>query len=446
MIFLTVILVGCFAFLSRRWRNFSLLDIYSLFVALFLGVYTLIDLLVNRYKSFDFMTAVVVFSQILGCMAITYLLYFLLPPKMKRSLRLVSMVQSWSALKHSDLIKMTIFVLFNYVYGYLKFGITSYALADTLEKLAVSLPYWYKVIGMFADAAAMGVLFSIFAKHALQIHKDHRWLYLVLALSNLATLAMHGRRNLMYMLIFYLLIRYSVRRVNLFSWRKLGAWTGMLLLLVMFSNFYLAYRESWDSADQRASYSAEKVIDAATDFGKTFENFRVRMAMWRFNYLLVETRSEGVDPPMGELWLASFLNTIPAFLMPDKEYQSIDEMTAREYGLIATDFPGNDFASTFADFGWFSLLILPVCLVLVMFATAQLIGVFKRHRLMVLMLVTTVTSYLVRVENDYADGILLYRSLFVLVVSGMMYVLLVPGIRKAMPARRRRIHARLGSA
>jgi hypothetical protein len=172
----------------------------------------------------------------------------------------------------------------------------------------------------------------------------------------------------------------------------------------------------------------------------TLGNLQERMSMWQLNYMIIEKQIYyyGLDIPYGDLLWQGLKNTIPSILWPGKIVTDLDTLMAYQYMLPLTDYPTNNFAMMQADFGYLSVILLPLQLLFVFFSAALLIQASRRHHTLLWLLSGYFIYYLLRIEAQYSDWLILYRNiLMVTIVYLAAYWLFRPLSRVRLHKRRR---------
>ena len=158
---------------------------------------------------------------------------------------------------------------------------------------------------------------------------------------------------------------------------------------------------------------------------KSLHNLSHRTPYWHLNYQVADAqiRNKQYTGLGGELTRQGFINSIPKLFWPQKKWGSLERMVEHAYDLEEFDKPSNDFAMTQADFGFFSLLLLPLLYWGIFASFAFIFVVFSRHPVLLLLTLGLLLQFILNVERYYGDWILLYRTLgLVLILYFSLYV------------------------
>jgi hypothetical protein len=380
---------------------------------------------------------------VVATLGITWLVSRMLPIGLQRALQIRYLLLQW--LRVDDKVVLLLLggtILFQ-LYSYLRFGVlVSHDLfrfrADDLALEGITFPYW------FTSAAALMVFvtFCVFiavAAKALASSAATRGPWVVALFTIMLVASLYGRRNVFYLIFFFLVLWCLVRGKNLFTLR-----TGLLVLIVLLilvpvSNIYLVYRpaaQQYQTTNPDISVSG--IYAAATNMDTTVSNLQKRQALWQYNYTILDKQIQqhGLSIPYGDLLWQGFKNSIPRVFWPEKSVYNLDDMVGHLYGIPARDYPTNNFAMSQADFGLLSVIFLPLASLLVFLSMALLILATRRHPTLLLLLSGFFIFYLLNVEIDYGHIFVLYRNIFIsILVFFVAYIL-------AHPRRRVRLYNR----
>jgi len=214
-----------------------------------------------------------------------------------------------------------------------------------------------------------------------------------------------------------------------------------LPLLVAFSNIYLTYRSvtrGFNVTPDKLGVSG--IYSSGANLDTTLLNLQERMSIWQLNYMIIEKQVHyyGLDIPYGDILWQALTNTIPRILWPEKIVSDLDIVMAYQYNLPLTDYPTNHFAMMQADFGYLSVILLPLVLFFVFFTAALLIQASSRHLTLLWLLSGFFIYSLLRIETDYSEWFVLYRNILtVTIVYLAAYWLFRPLSRVRLRKRRR---------
>jgi hypothetical protein len=124
----------------------------------------------------------------------------------------------------------------------------------------------------------------------------------------------------------------------------------------------------------------------------------------------------GLDIPYGDILWQGLKNAIPHILWPDKIVSDLDTLMAYQYMLPLRDYPTNNFAMMQADFGYLSVILLPLQLLFVFLSAALIIQASRHHLTLLWLLSGYIIHYLLRIEADYSEWFVLYRNILTVII------------------------------
>lgn len=420
LMIMSAILIVAVVVHGRSQRNgFDMLGAYFMMVMLYFGVYSLIDAVINEADAKDATLVVLTFALIFSAMLATWILYRMLPLRFRRVLRFDNLTENWASVDLRVIAFMvTVFFVFN---GYLffEFGMLTYVGAE-LDFLNISVPTWVGPAKDLMNAIGFSCYVSIVAaiiKGRIKVFSLFGILLLILAL----VLVLEGRRAFIELFLFAFVLWVSFRRENVYSFRYAPHAIALLAAFILISNIYQTYRREVLSIQSRIDGGdVTSLIDAAGNLDATIYNYRERLAMWNFNYMIT---AEQVESPTklyyGEMAWQSLLNSIPAFLIDSKTVIDGDEMTAKLYGFEVTDYPTNDFASYLTDFGCLMTVLQPIKIVLILTLVSFSYFFTKNNNAIFLIVSAFSLQNIIKIENAYGDIFILIRN--ILLLSALMF-------------------------
>ena len=143
--------------------------------------------------------------------------------------------------------------------------------------------------------------------------------------------------------------------------------------------------------------------------------------MWRFNYAIAESRwffKNGPDYP-GQISLKVAAAAVPSLLSPGISKVVGDDEISTVFRIAPTDFPSNIYATFLADFGYFSIILVPFLILIV-------VGIFyricrataQRYPQVSLFYFILLWQHLAFVESEFVVVPLLFRdsAIFALII------------------------------
>lgn len=424
LLIMSVILILAVVAHGRTKRaGFDMLDAYFLMVMLYFGVYSMIDAVINEAAGKDATVIVLTFFLIFFAMFVTWWLYLaVLPSKFRRVLRFDNLIEQWANVDRKTItILATVFFSFN---GYLffEFGMITYV-GTELKLLNISLPSWIGPVKSLMHAIGFSCYVSIIAS-MIKGRTGVFSLYSLLMLALMIVLSLEGRRAFIELMLIAFILWSSFRRVNVYSVKHFLHGIIMLFAFILLSNIYQTYRTEVLSIQTRIDGGeVTSLISAAGNIDATIENYRQRLTMWNFNYMITD---EQVKSPLKVFWgtlgWQSLLNSVPSVIWASKKVIDMDEMIAILYRFEVEDYPSNDYASFQADFGILMIVFLPIVNVFVLFLASYYCSVTPKNSVLALLAPVLCLQYLIKIENAYGVIFILFIDILLLTALWLIAV------------------------
>jgi hypothetical protein len=367
----------------------------------------------------------------------TWLISRILPIKLRRTLQMRYLLAQWLNVDGRIVLLLLGAISVFQLYSYQHFGILAVSTIpvslNTLYSPVPDLPYWFTSAMSFLTPLAFCLFIAVTLK-VLASRAGKRVFWIIVLVTVVTLVTVWGRREVFYLVYMFFVLWSITKTRNLIS-----PMNGFLLLLalpllVAFSNIFLTYRSN------TLAKLGVSGISSATNLDATLGNLQDRMSMWQLNYMIIDEQIHyyGLDIPYGDMLWQGLKNTIPSILWPGKIVSDLDTLMAYQYMLPVTDYPTNNFAMMQADFGYLSVILLPLLLLFVFFSAVLLIQASSRHPTLLWLLSGYFIHYLLRIEADYAEWFVLYRNLLtVTIVYLAAYWLFRPLGRVRLHKRRR---------
>lgn len=432
-----LVIVTLVAHGRTRKNGFNILDAYFLMVMLYFGVYSLGDVLLNKAADKDPVVIVQTFIFILASMMVTWVLYLMIPLRLKRALRFDHLVEQWANVNRKIVIILAIIVVSFAVYIYLEFGILSSFSGEELELLGIFVPTWVAPVKSLIVAIGFSICIFFIAS-IIKGRLKFLSLYGVIFLLMISIISLEGRRAI-FEIILVGYIMWSCEKGRLvYSFKSVPYVFILTIFLVLFSNIYQTYRmEIFSTTARVKGIESTSLISAAANFNATIENLSMRTAVWQFNYMINAEQAENPSKIFyGTLGWQAFLNSIPRLFWSEKEVHDIDELISIFYDFEVTDQSTNNFATFQADFGVIMIAMLPLTIILVLLLVSYFQIVFSKNRTLFLIVSTLCLQYLIKIETSYGAIVILLRHILLLVVIWLIIILLQHGFKYTCAFRR----------
>ncbi len=407
---------------ARRWEWLTVVDVYVFFIGIFFGALSMIDATLNDLALMNPYVIFLVHIHIGGLTALILSFHLMLPARVQQAIRVEVLLRRLVGAKVWPLIAIAVFAVFFKIYGYLKFGIISGMPWDYLSRNAVQLPYWYTSTIIIADLL---ITFAFCGAMARFLMRPGRMRYLWIGVIMIALIfeAIDSRRGLFYLLVLGGGLWGIARKVNPFIMRYLWAWVAAGLFLFSASNVFQTYRFLLFNPMLRDAIQDVSFLDAMLNGEATISNLRGREATWRFNYRIFESQLKNPARFLpfgmyGRMTAQALRNSVPRKLLPDKQVVQAEDLASAEYGLLVEDYSGNIFANMAADWGFLSVIFVPLVFLALTLTYYVLCRIRIPGEAMPGLLLVGILGYFLRVESSVDDFYVLYRNLFLV---GVIY-------------------------
>lgn len=401
-----------------RLRRLTVVDIYILFVGIYFGCYSFIKALLQAYSDMQPLPAALVFLHIIIIIAILWGFTAFLPEKYHNAFKISSLYEYWSRVNTNAILLVLAFILTVKLIGWRQYGIISHVNIGQLEAVGKPLPYWFSCIhGMLLDLIFC-VFLALAAKIMASTKQARKWWWVAMALVFVMASTV-GRRPLFNMILIGMILYLVVYKKGVlqFSYLKWMLVAGLSLLI--FSNLFQTYRNliQWPPAGSWAQM--KNPLAAALDTRATIRNLTIRPSQWGFNYFILKNQLDGRDrdEPTGAIIWIGLKNSIPKVFWPGKKVVSLNDLVAARYGVDIIDYSKNNYGFLLADYGYLSLVILPLMLAVVFFTMGRIILCTKEYPLLLWLSTGLILNYLINIEQNIADIFILYRNLALLFIS-----------------------------
>ncbi len=409
-----LLLVLTVLYCQKRWSEFDLIDLYILFAGIYFGAYTFVKALLGDYSKYEPLTIVIVFGQIIMILAITFILWRFMPEHFRREVEIKSLLEQWKNVNSYVIFLFLAILLIIHIYGYEKYNIISHIDHGNLISAGKGLPYWFTSINVLSNDIILCTFIALVAK-IISSENLVKKLWIIPLIVLLLMAVINGRRSLINPLIIGTILLFISQERELFQFRYLKIVLLLSLGILIFSNIFQAYRYVLQFPDSANPIEVKNPVSAALDPRYTLNNLKLRPSGWEFNYSIFRgQRYDNVPLQRGGIFWQGLKNSIPRIFWPQKEVVSLNDLYVKLYSLPEADYGKNNFGFTQVDFGYGSIIIMPI-LILIVTSTLVVINMAtKNYPVLLLLLSGTVINYLINIEQNVTDIFILYRDLIVL--------------------------------
>jgi hypothetical protein len=443
------ILVSAFIFISvisyyiyKKWPDLDVIDLYIIFVLFHFGFYPFVrGLYFGSDVIFDFRASsplVIgsVFVHVLLILAIIKIIYHYVPGSLVQCLKIDHLVQKWSCINKYILFLLYGTLIIFQIVSYYKYGVKTYIPPADFAKIGKDLPYWFTAIRtiypLLAFLVSLGLISSL-----LKSPTYHKYIWFILAISFLPFITVSGRRYLLSVIIVWAILWLIEKKKNVFAMKSLAVGILLVLAFFLFSNIYQAYRYDLQAVGKFDLAKLKNPFKAAVNFDATLENFKARPGTWEFDYLVFNQQYR--NPGMftyGKVTWEAMKGSIPRIIWPGKQFVLVDDILATLYQVKTKeiDIGKNIFGVIQVDFGFYSLIIVPLVMIFLIVIMAAAIRITVHYPTFLWLLSGNILFYLVNVEENGNEIFYMLRNvgLIFVVFSGYLAAtkILKPGARE----------------
>lgn len=390
------------------------------------GLLSLIYLATNPEFNYELLNTMTVHTFVYAEVLIFLSLLHIFPSRDSKWLYVDEVMERLASV--SDTVVLGIMSLVVLFVGYLAFRYKalSYFILTADRSSIEPIPYYVSSFSMHLVSVMVGIFLVMIAKVIVKKEKNTILNWSVV-LGWTALLFFYGRRNLFYPIFFSLVFYFRYHKSSLFSKKALPTILGIGLTLVMLSNLYQAVRIA---LPQRFTLSVDEVTDpevsSAFDFNSSLENVRTRTP----NYLVDERLLKNMDGSIwglaefAEITVAEIMNSIPNIFWPDKRYISTDEILNIHGKNKSEDIPSSIFNQFLADYGYFSLLAVPLVLFLFWTSSLKLLSKLSSNSFVFIIAFSLFFQAAFQIEGGLGCMLISLRETLLILVLFKLYNLL----------------------
>jgi hypothetical protein len=413
-------------YLWKRWFELDVIDLYIIFVGIYFGGYSFVKALVDDYSKVNPLTAFWVFAHVTIVVTLLWVFSRIMPVDFRKFLQIHYLFEQWSRVNKYFIYALLVVIIATQISGYVKYGLISHIDIGELSQKGTKLAYWYTSILMLLKDFIFCAFIAIEAKIIISKNLTRKlWCILLALLVVIASI--YGRRVLFNMAVFGIMIYFISQGKNIFQWKYVRSAVLLSLALLIFSNLFQSYR----NVIQYPPSIPDKLknpISAALDVGATLHNIKIRPSPWEFNYEIFKGQFDGTaaQQPRGRILWIGLKNSIAKFIWPVKEVVSLNNLIATMYGWRVIDYAKNNFGFLQADFGFLSILIMPLMMLSVMIIFGVAAWKANDHPILLLLLTGFIINYLINIEQNIGDIFILFRNLIAIC---LIYIVIFTGYR-----------------
>jgi hypothetical protein len=340
------------------------------------------------------------------------------------------LIQKWSCINKYTLLFVYWSLIIFQIFSYYKYGVKTYIRPDDFARIGKELPYWFTGIRTIYPLLAFLVCLGLISSW-LKSQGYHKYIWLILTLGFLPVITLYGRRFLLAMIIVWTILWLMEKNKDKFSMKYLVVGLLSVLAFFLFSNTYQAYRSDFQTVGQVDLAKLKNPFIAALNFNATLENFKDRPGTWEFNFLVFNHQHS--KPGMftdGKITWEGIKSSIPKIFWHDKQFVFIDEILAKLYHVKTRDIDigKNMFGVGQVDYGYFSLIIVPLVILIIITILGVLIKMTMQYPTFLWLFSGNILFFLVNIEENGNEIFFMLRNI------GLVF-LIYGGIRLAKARR-----------
>ena len=419
-------------YFKRKWPDLDIVDIFIVFISLYFGIYPFIrGLFFEKGGLFDSANnnpwaVTLVYLQIILIIIIIRVAYRYLPDKITNYLKLKTLIEQCARVDTVVIFLLCgLLILFQSV-SYFKYGVKSHILADAFAKIGKDLPYWFTSIRTIYNYLTLSVVIVLASKISLSKYRA-RYFWLASILLFLPLVAYFGRKAFVNAVVMAALIWLISNAKRLFHFKSLAVVSLCVLSFIIASDLYQTYRSNLQTVGVSFS-QLQNPITAALNFSATFKNLKGRTGTWEFDYLVFDRqlKHQGKVTTDGKITLECFKSAIPRIFWPDKKFRSTPEVLVDTYNgkLDDANFGTNMFGIAQSDFGNFSMISVPLTILLMMILTSGLLKVTFNYPVFFWLLSVNLLNPLINIEENGPEIFFMLRNVIGIMAIFLSYVII----------------------
>lgn len=430
--FLFIILLTIYL---QKLREFDILDVYIIFILFHFGFYPFVrGLHFGKDIIFDFthadpLSICLVFVQVFLILIILKLLSLKFI-KNNNYLKINYLVERYSHVNNYALYCIYCMLILFPIFSYYKYGVLWVIPPSDFARIGKSLPYWFTSVRTIYNLISFLVCLVLLSKVFQGEDRKNQIIWLLLTILFVPFASIYGgKRFFISVLILLLVFYFDNRGENLFQLRNIKYGLVLLMAFFLFSNLFESYRNFLENVGTITTKDVKELrspLAAAVNFHATLAFLERRPGTWEFSYLVLNKQIEdGIPTTNGRIYKEGLKSAIPRYFWPGKKFSLIDNMLAKLYGVRpkAIDIGKNIFGVTQVEFGYFSIILVPLVIFILLILMKFLNKITDQYPIFLWLISGNILYYLVNIEEDGTDiffmlrNILFISMLFVIFVS-----------------------------
>jgi hypothetical protein len=416
-------------YLSKRWLELDVIDLYIIFVGLHFGIYPFIrGLNFGKDVIFDFrnsnpLVIALIFLQVTIILAIIRVSSFYLLKKYNKYLKIRQLMLSWQNINKFVLGLFFLCLISFPFFSYYEYGVRTYIMPKAFARIGTNLPYWFTSIRTIYNVLAFCTFIGL-CSQMINSLKYQRYLWILLTIIFIPIVTIFGRRYFVNMVVIAVIFWFSYKEKYIFQIKYLGVALGLICTFFLFSNVFESYRNILQTVGQVSSYNYKNILTAATNMKSTVTSLKRRPGTWEFDYLVLshQVNFSGMTTNGKVAW-EGFKSAIPRMLWTNKKFIVVDKILSQLYGVKPQqiDIGKNLFGIIQVDLGYLSFLIVPAIILFIIYLMSRLIVSFSEYPTFSWLLSGNIIFFLVNVEENGNEIYYMLRNVIIILGLILLY-------------------------
>jgi len=416
-------------YLFKRWPDLDVVDLFIIFVGLHFGLSPLIRSLhfgkdvIFDFRNSDPLALALVFIQVIIILAIVRACSFYLFQNTMSSLNIRHLIINWSHTNKYIVFSIYAWLIVFQCISYYKYGVITYISPEDFEKFGKHLPYWFTSMRTIYNWLSFCVFISLFGYIAQSI-KYQRYLFIFLMIFFIPIATIFGRRYFVEMIMASVIFWFAYRKENIFRLRYLTVGFVLLCTFFLFSNLFQAYRSVFQVVGKVEINKLKNPLSAALDCNLTIKNLTERPGTWEFNFLVINNQLNKTGMTTnGRINLEGFKSSIPRFFWPEKRFTFVDDILSELYNVNKKDIDigKNIFGVGQADFSYYSIIIVPVIILFIIYLLGYLVKMTTTYPTFLWLFSGIMIFYLINIEENGNEIFIMLRNVIILMIIYIGY-------------------------
>jgi len=419
-------------YLFTKWPDLDIIDLYIIFVGLHFGLSPFIrglhfgsDVILD-FRNSNPLAIGLVFLQVLIILVVIKVFSLYFGTNLMNYLKIKYLITLWGKTnKYIVFIIYSVLILFQFI-SYYKYSIITYITPDDFAKFGKHLPYWYTSMRTIYNCIAFCVFISLFS-YIVQSKNYQRYILVVLTVIFVPIATIYGRRYFIEIIVASVIFWFVYIKENIFRLRYLTVGLVLVAAFFLFSNLFQAYRSIFQVVGKVEFIKLENPFSAALDYHLTIQNLTKRPGTWEFNFLVINNQLNRIEMTTnGRVNLEGLKSSIPRFLWPEKQFICIDDILSALYKVNRKeiDIGKNLFGVYQVDFGYFSLIIVPLIILGIFYLLGLLVKITTSYPTYLWLLSGNIIFFLINIEENGNEIFFMVRNTIILLILLAVYLII----------------------